>query len=610
MQNNTSRNGSEVIYESLDQEKFHEYVSPTDFGHLKRVLAASRNAKPGVPAIKLYGKDTDDIATNFYSGMQAKNYKFFPEQFKYEMSRLTKWGDQGGRAAFAEIKPEVELYVTNPVQCQVDSIPEESMAKYQKLHLKERSSRDTLLKQKESGRIKRTANSWRRFSLKKNTQEAEDDAVFVSNSLDMIKKSYAYQQTYKRKQKNRIFIPIGFGINLAQAKFHDPLLEAIQNDLRARGAESEFTMFADKIGFDKLFNIMSAKSQGLEKWRIIKVTQDFFHMDTTYGEDQKKKHYIPKLAAAFDIKPGSQAYKKLEDIICQSNRTPIATPDGVITNIIKGEGSGATVTNQGECCGNEDYQVDTLKEIISKLKGVLGIIVIIIDRYVNGDDGYFRLLVTNPELTVEKLRSLKQSISDIIDSCAEHQCDLYGFIKNEKWHIGFDCDDEPGYYCQYELYEDNDCNVIPIYPETLIFNSIVHPMHEHAKSEWDSDFTDWRISQSTDHAYGQANFTDLVDYVDNGLKYGLFGHTIDDFKRIFSKYEKYRALQDTEQDYNVVDQEWLDKPYKSPTIKYIAHKRGISDRELYQLYKLIAKRASKVTPVMLSPEEESLEPEE
>lgn len=610
MQNNTSRNGSEVIYESLDQEKFHKFVDPADFEHLKRVLAVSRNAKPGVPAIKLYGTDTDEVAKKFYSGMQEKNYQFFPEQLEYELSRLSKWDAQGGRAAFAEIKPEVELYVTNPVECKVNDIPIESMAKYQNLHLKERSSRDTLQKQRERGRLKRTANSWRKFSLKKNTQEAQDDAVYVSNSLEMIQASYAYQQTYKRKHKNRIFIPIGFGINLAQAKFHDPLLESIQNDLRAKGAESEFTMFGDKIGFDQLFKIMSSKSQGYERWRLIKVTQDFFHMDTTYGEDQKKKHYIPKIAAAFDIKPNSKAYKILEDIICQSNRTPIATPDGVITNVIKGEGSGATVTNQGECCGNEDYQVDTLKKIISKLKEQLSIIVIIIDRYVNGDDGYFRLLVVNPEITIEQLRKLKTQISDIINSVAEEECDLYGFIKNEKWHIGFGCDNEPGYYCQYQLYEDEECNVIPIYPETLILNSIVHPMHEHAKSEWDSDFTDWRISQSTDHAYGQKNFEEFVDYVDNGMKYGLFGRTIEDFKRIFSKYEKYRALQDTEQDFNIIDQEWLDTPYKSPTIKYIAHKRGISDRDLYQLYKMIAKRASEVTPVKLSPEEESLEPEE
>jgi len=606
---NKSRNGNQVIYENLDQERFHKFVEPADFEHLKRVLAVSRNAKAGVPAIKLYGTDKDEVVKKFYAEQQEKNYPFFPEQLEYELSRLSKWGEQGGRAAFADIKDEVELYVTNPVECKCDKIPEPNLAKYQKLHLKIASSRETLNSQIKTGHVKASANSWRKFTLKKNSKEAQDDAIYVSNMLEMILASYAYQQTYIRKQKNRIFIPIGFGINLAQAKYHDPLLHAIQDDILRHGIESEFLMFADKIGFDKLWKLMSLKSKHLEQWRIIKVTQDFFHMDTTYGEDQKKKHYIPKIAAAFDIKSESMAYKTLEDIICQSNRTPIATPDGVITNVIKGEGSGATVTNQGECFGNDDYQYDTIEAIISKLQEI-GITAEVIDRYVNGDDGYFRLIIVNQDMTIDNLRSLKEKISDIINEQAEIKCDEYGFIKNEKWHIGFCCDHEPGYYCQYQLYEDEDGNVIPIYPESLMFNSIEHPMHEYPKDVWNSAFTDWRISQITDHGYGQKNFEDFIDYVDDGLKYGLFGKSVDDFKRTFSQYGKYRAVRDVEQDYNVVDQEWIDDPTKSPTIKYIAKKRGISDRELYILYRNIAKEASNVTPVKLSPEEESLEPEE
>lgn len=606
---NKSRNGAKVIYETLDQEKFHKFVDEADFVHLKRVLAASRNAKSGVPAIKLYGTDKVELIDKFYNSEQEKKYKFFPEQLAYELSRKTKWGDQGGRAPWDVIKPEVELYVTNPVECKAQQIPESVMDKYINLHLKERSSRDVLAIQKKNGRIRGTANSWRKFQLKKNSQEAQDDAIFISNQLDMILASYAYQQTYIRKQKNRIFIPIGFGINLAQAKFHDPLLEAIQADLRANMEKSDFSVFGDKIGFDNLWKIMSRKSHGLEKWRIIKVTQDFFHMDTTYGESQKLAHYVPKVAAAFDITKTSPAYKKLVDILCQSNRTPIATPDGVITNVDKGEGSGATVTNQGECLGNEDYQEETTEEVITKLQSEMSITAEIIDKYVNGDDGYFRLYITS-DITPEQLRKLKPAISDLINKVAEKQCDRYGFIKNEKWHIGFGVDDEPGYYCQYQLYEDDECNVIALYPASLLLNACTHPMHEYPKAVWDSAFTDWRMSQILDHGYNRDDFENIVDFVDNGMKYGLFGKSIEDFKRIFSTYEKYRALRDTEQDYNVVDQEWIDDPYKSPTIKYIAKKRGISDRELFAWYKQIAKEASVATPVALSPIEASLEPEE
>lgn len=563
----TQRNtfNAQVDYVDLESERWRRNILDRDFHHLLNSMSALKSEKAGVPAIPLNGKTDSSIVDDFYAYSTSKGCRYPEWQLEYELSRKSKYGDQGGRAAWETLKPEVEMYVLNPSPCKVEPILE-TIKVYRGMNLSKQSLREVLKQQKSADRIQRTASSWRRFALKKTDLAAQQDALQCAAN-NLWRESYAYVFSYIRKQKNRIFIPGPFSLNLLQAQLHDPFLAYIQTDLRANGSKSKFTFWSDKIGFRPMFNIMTQKRRNLDFKHIVYVVRDFYHMDTTQGEDQKKKHYVPKIAQAFNIKPGSTAYKEMEDILCYSNRMPIATPSGVITNVIKGEASGVTVTNQGETACNEDFDFVLNKRILAECKKE-NINVFRIDTYGNGDDGFSRYYLYD----LSKFARFRE----IIEEAAEFACDMFGYMKNEKWKINLGT---YGLYNQYEIYTDDEGDHYD-YPVSLALNAIQHPMHEIPKELWDSDYIDWRTANILAHCYGRRDFENAVDFVDNSLKYGLFGHTKEDFVRIFSKYEKYRALQDAEDQYNIDDPQWREDPKYNPVIIYIAQKRGIDLRNL------------------------------
>lgn len=544
-------------------------VSPAAREHLENSMRSLESAKESTPAVPLYGKDDWSVVTDFYKYAQSKGIVYPKWQLEYELSRESKFGRQGGRAAWPELKPDVLMYVTNVKPCLYPPIPE-TVEKYKALGCKMLSVRATLDHQVKVGKIEDRAAGWRNFNLLKTDKKAQDDAVHDASTKRIWEKAWAYIFSYIRKQKNRIFIPAPFCVNILQAQYHDPFLEAIQKDLRANKINSPFTFWGDKVSFKFLFEeLMAVKSKEARGHIVLNVVRDFYHMDTTQGPEQKAKHYVPKLAAAFGFKPGSPSYQEMEDKILFSNRMSIATPDGMIRNKVKGEGSGATVTNNGECGSNEDYTEAMHREVDSRCKRiglVAGKHYRLLDSYGNGDDGIDRYEIL--KMTEDELGLFK----DIIQKSAEYIADQFGFIVNEKWKIST----EYGIYCQYEIYIDDSGNFHADYPVSLALNAGMHPMREVSKSVWDSDYVDWRWESILRPLANRQDFTAVVDYVDNGLKYGLFGKTQADFDRIFSKYEKYKALRDSSYQFNIWDEEMDKHPELSPVILYIAQKRGIT----------------------------------
>lgn len=549
---------SQVEYESTELGKWKTYLTEESWSHLQSSMRALKSAKDGIPTISLYGKKDWSVVTDYYKFAQDKGITYPEWQVKYELSRESKFGEQGGRAAYSAIKPKLEAYVLNVQHCSRESIPE-TEGKYAELFLKKRSLTETLQQQKMAGKIEAKAASWSTFNLKKDDPVAQQIAVSFARAGKWID-SFAYIFTYIRKMKDRLFIPIPFCVNLLQAQFHDIMLEAIQKSLNTYMERSPFAFFGDKIGFNNLWKIMSIKSKDLDPSHILYVVRDFKAMDTTMGPEQKIKHYCNKISKAFHLT--GKAYDEMVKVMTFSNEIPIFTPDGVIVNKIKGEGSGATVTNQGESFDNEDFDYDLNNRILERCQKA-NIKIVKIDSYGNGDDGISRYYLYDT--------SCFEEVKQIIDEEADYVCALYGHSKNEKWDIELGT---YGLYCQYEIYQD-DKGFHADYPISLGINAIMHPMRNKPKSLWDSDYTDWRIANIASHWYGRQDFETAIDYVDNGLKYGLFGKTKEDFIRIFSKYKKYRALRDSEDDFNISDPDWMDNPDHNPVIIYLAKKRGI-----------------------------------
>jgi hypothetical protein len=373
---------------------------------------------------------------------------------------------------------------------------------------------------------------------------------------------YAYIFSYIRKQKNRIFMPGPFSLNLLQAQYHDPLLAHIQQDLKANREHSKFYFWGDKIGFQELWPMMAKKIANVDPSHIVWSVRDFHAMDTTDGADQNRKHYVPKVANAFNIAKGTKAYKELEEIMLFSNYMPIATPDGFIVDP-HGQASGVTITNNAEGCCNYDFTMDWADSVL-RTAARRGIRAKVLFHNGNGDDG----------ITAFYLENLGDfdKFNDIIEKCADYWCKAYGFIKNEKWQVTLGTF---GLYCQYELYVGADGKLHADYPVSLALNAGMNPMHEIPKALWDSDYVDWRWAEILTHLYGRQDFYLAIDYVSNGMKRGLFGKTAQDFIRIFSKYKKYRAIRNPEDHYNVENLEWDQHPELNPVIAYRAKQLGV-----------------------------------
>lgn len=551
-----------VVYDPLDKDWF-KGVSPEAQEHLINSMEHLKTAQDPTPSVPLYGKDDWTVVEGYYEFAQKKGYKFPKWQLEYELSRESKFGRQGGHASWDELRPDVEMYVTNVSTCEVEAI-DATVKKYSTLNCKIRSAEDVVKQQKKANKIEDTAAGWRNFNLKKIDPQAQLSAIHDAKT-GAWKESWAYIFSYIRKRKNRIFVPAPFCVNILQGKYHDPFLEAIQKDLRANLDKSEFCFWGDKISFKSLFqDIMPKKRSASAQGYVLYVVRDFYHMDTTQGAMQKSKHYIPKLAAAFGIRQGTRQYSELEEIINYSNKFPIATPSGVIVNEYKGEGSGATVTNNGETACNEDFDYVLTKLIYDALAkaGIKG--VYHLDSYGNGDDGLSRWIL--PSLDP----ALIEQVSKIIDECADVACALFGYLKNDKWKIRPDY----GIYCQYEIYEDDKGVMHADYPVSLALNALMHPMKEITKSQWDSDFVDWRSEQVLRPLSNREDFPLIIEYVNNGLKYGLFGRTAKDFSRILSKFERYRALRDSSYQFNLWE-DIDDNPLSSPVLKELAKLKGL-----------------------------------
>lgn len=557
------------VHYSPISDRWFAHVNGKARQHFLNSMRSLETAQASIPAVPLYGKEDWSVVTDFYKFAQSKGIVYPKWQLEYELSRESKFGNQGGHAPFKELQPDVEMYVTNCRECNAPVIPE-TIQKYRRLNCRKRTLHETLQNQVAEDKIQDKAASWSDFDLKKTDPIAQQHALAYARN-GYWRDSWGYLFSYKKKNKNRIFVPVPFSVNILQAQFHDPMLRAIQQDLKLNLGKSEFSFFGDKASFGILFNTIMPekkadfiKTEGLSSQdKIVYVVRDFYHMDTTQGPSQKAHHYVPKLAAAFGIKPGSQAYADLEEIILYSNRMPIATPIGMITNKDKGEGSGATVTNQGEGCSNEDFDFVFNERVLSSCKEA-DLKVKRIDSYGNGDDGASRYVIY--DYNDDKLASF----IDIVEEAADWTCSLFKFIKNEKWKIST----EYGIYCQYEIYEDEKGELHADYPASLALNSGMHPMREISKEQWDSDFVDIRWMQILAPLSQRRDFSVLVEYVDNGLKRGLFGKSRADFDRILSKYERYRALQDSSHEYNIYNNSWEEDPLLNPVVKEIMKRRG------------------------------------
>lgn len=542
-------------------EQYFRLVPDAARKHLLSSLQSLTNEQPPTPSFKLYGRCDWSVVEDFLRSKEVSATAPPSWLLDYEFSRKEKFGPQGGHAPWKDLKENAEMYFSRVKDVGIILPDEEVLSKYSSLSLNMLSPRDALQKMQYEGKVQERANGWRLFNLKKTDPRAQEDALYLLKS-GLWREGYGYFFSRFNKQKKRLFVPMPFSANIYQAQWTLPFLESIQKSLRDASYSSPFVFMADKIGFRPLFkDIIPHLCRGLNPKHFVYVMRDFEKMDTTMGASQKRCSLLPRLKAAYHYSDDTYHASEIDEVMTFSNTCPIATPDGMWTGP-HGEASGATVTNLGETCSNEDYDYQMHKRImINSSKS--NIVCRRICSFGNGDDGFSIYYLEN----LEKF----DQFSEIIREAATTAADMFGFrIQADKWDIYLGT---YGKYCQYLTYVDASGTGYMYYPASLILNSIMNPESMYKPSDWDKDYKDLDIISKLNNGFDLPYFTELVDYVDKGLKFPLLGRDERETSRILSKWDRYLALQPGSREFNVTNYDWEENPWASPVVEYILQKR-------------------------------------
>lgn len=539
---------SEVRITPTDFGKLKPYCSDQSIRYLKQSLDRLRKGNAPTPSFPLYGKRDVSILEDARPIIQkASDHGWLAE---YESSRESKFGPQGGVPCWDDIKDNFELYQSalKDVAYVDKDIIQEMCAEKKKLHCSQFSASDALDHLKRTNKVETRAAGWSEFQLKKTDEKAQEIALRYASNGDWVH-GYGYVFSRFNKQKNRIFMPMPFSSMIQQARWFVPYLGNIQKSLLDMGARSPYVFWADKIGFDKCFAIMEQEIRDARitpSEYLVYFSNDFEKMDTRTGTQQYRSFFLPNLHAAF-------GNSDMDDAIMFTTTAPIISPAGTMTGD-HGTASGAEVTNGGETDCNDYFQ----RRLFKLMRQHSPMQWRVVSRRGNGDDSIIIF-------AVDKAVSMA-AFTQLIRECLEQTCSETGFdVQTEKLEIS----DKFGKYCQ-NILEWKDNHLFWCYPLTLVLNSIVNPEHQYSPKDWDKDYRDIDIVQKLDNAVRHPNYKEFVDWVVHGLKYPLMGKSESETNRIFSKYEKYRALQSLGERYN--RQDWTLS--ESPTVNYILSNRA------------------------------------
>lgn len=546
----------------LDDEILYG-CSPAAKEHILKSMSALSRGKAPTPSFKLYGRTDVTLVDDFFKSLKSSGIKIPEWQLEYEMSRKTKWGPQGGYAPWDEVKDAFELYYSRPQRVDPDFkylVDDKIYDKYKSMHCKMLPVDSTLAELIANDKINDRAAGWRDFNLSKKDRVAQEHAIRDARS-GVWQKGLNYVFERYNKLKKRIFFPGPYSLMLLEAQYYSPFLRYIQDDLRKNKDNSPFLFWADKIGFQKQFVIVDNLYQKVTvptRGTLVYVQRDFEKMDTTTGWSQTYNSMYKKLCKAFSFSSDSKEAQRLYNILRRGSEMPVITPAGVYYGT-RGKASGQETTNGDETCANEDYD-NLLQNFLAHMCQQKNIKFKILYSGGNGDDG-ISIYILNDEKDLDIFKTLIAKAADI-------SAQIMGFrVQGDKWFI----DTSYGLYCQNMVAVKNN-HIWYGYPATLILNAIVNPEQEYKKADWDKDYRDLDIIEKLDNGRNLEYFHELVDFVDNGMKYRLLGRTEDETRRIFSKYEKYRALRQDKFNHQDDMSEW--GLSSSPTVNYLMSKRG------------------------------------
>lgn len=512
-------------------------LTPSARKHLENTLRNLESGRAPTPSFKLYGSTSVDVVEKFIHDMAGKH---LVPQFvvDYELSRLGKFGGQGGYPKWSDVEDMFLLYKTNPkpVRYVDKEIIREMTRDYAQLRCSMYSVDSALEHLKKTEKIEDRAAGDPTFDLKKTDPEAQRIAKRYAKSKKYLQlRGYTFEKW--QKQKARIFMPMPFASMIKQAQYFIPFLENIQSDVRTKGTNSSFVAWADKIGFEQCFKLLEKEiREAMRKYpgKLVWYKTDFEKMDTHTATSQYKEFFIPMLDAAFH-----QHFPDMEEAMLFTTNAPIISPSGTMIGD-HGTASGAEVTNGGECCGNDYYQRRFLK-ILRQLCDKLSIKFHFITRRLNGDDGIFAFILEDETRFSE--------FNSCILRAAQQAADETQFaIQVEKQEVST----EMTTYCQIMLWWEDD-KLCYGYPCALCLNSIINPWREYTPAQWDKDYRDIDIVEKLDGVYGHPWYRGLVVYVDKGMKYPLLGSSEKETSRILAKYDKYRSLQPIGERFNRQD---------------------------------------------------------
>jgi hypothetical protein len=487
------------------------------FAHLERL----RNGNTPTDRTPLFKSDSPEVVLNRWVKILSANRSDFPNLISYDLTRVEKFGPQGGYPPLRERLDDLEGYILLPGEIKLSqeiradiAIRTRESLFGPKCHSKRPLSIDAVA-QRDIAEDKLNTNSGLPDFRRRNIAEVLTRAISYAKSGKW-RELPAILGSRGQRGKDRFVYMFPFATNLIEKTFVIPIMDMIR--------ANNCLPFSAWEGFDDVENGLHAQEAFLGDGCI---STDFSTMDKTFGESAATLAY-DIIAPVFQ----PQYRDNLYESILWSVRIPIMVSENEIIDTSHGMASGSGWTNLCESIVAAALHirfVDLLIDRNPKLR-CLG------DQLL-GDDGFLTFILEGLEL--EELAIVFSTVSE-----------EFGLVANpDKQYLS----GENGIYLQRFFDRTNRINgvVAGAYPTVLALNSAVNPERFHDASKWNGEMEILRWIMILENCKHHPNFHDLINFFIEGDKYRL-GLDIPGFLKrgIVTRYQEAKSIKGFVPSYN------------------------------------------------------------
>lgn len=506
--------------------------------------------------------DADQVLQNWLNQLKLKLVSSDKPLLEYELSRVSKFGPQGGLDPFSKRISDFKEYFleSRTSQGNIKGTFDHKLLKtshtsdiakrlFNKNYLSPVSdlrplSHDVVLRQLERDKKLITNSGLPDFS-RRNISEVKTKALLDAKSHNWPEYPAVLGSRSSRGKQRFIFM-YPMSVNIKEATF----VQSVLNALRREASYKSQSPFLAWEGFEVVSKSLQYtideyyKTHDVNKYQLIFISIDYTAMDQ-HMLDQPIQYVLEVLKNVFQ----KQYHSNLSASLTALNYIPILAPGPTLWTGSHGLASGAGWTN-------------TAESILSYgLHQVLTEDVEVVWDQINGDDGAIVISVRK-EWVKHTLRTLPSIISRVAAR--------FGMEANpDKQLISTT---ELTYLQRFmSLSNKSVKRGTLIYPTVQALNAMIYPERFHDPSKWNSRMESLRWIMILENCKDHPLFHDFIDFVIEGDIYKLGLNDTDGFlRKLRSDYKKAKELNNFVPTYNTTYQGRGIEDFE--TVKYLLSK--------------------------------------